>query len=475
MRTLALVVLGTLAGCGGASRPTASPTSAPPTSEAQPAPAPDAPPAATPTSARFPGIPAGPAGDQLAWLLDLLVNKAGKVDTAEIEQHFHATFLAQVPAAQVAPLFAQLGAQAKDLTIVEVKPTDANGLVARVQAGGEKMRVIIHVDAAALHRIDGLLFQPDVTATPPASFEEAERQLTALAPKARMLVAEVVKGTCKPIREVAPRAELAIGSTFKLYVLLALVDQILAGKLAWTDEIAVRDAWKSLPSGVTQNDAAGTKLTVQTLAERMISISDNTATDHLLFSVGRDRVEAAVRTSKHAAPALDVPFISTREMFVLKLGMSDDERDRYLALSPAKRRTFLDKTVAAAPLPELSAAASWKGARAIDRLEWFASGEDLCRVMATLAQRAKQPKGAPLRSVLSKNPGLPIDKKVWPFIGFKGGSEPGVMDLTYWLERDDGRTFVVTVAVNADAGGTIDEGKTAMLVAGVIDLLGKAR
>lgn len=473
MRTLALlaVVVGTLNGCGGGGAPAPVTPSAPaPTSEAQPAPL-----DAAPAAPRFPGVPSGPAGDQLSWLLDTLVNKAGKVDVAELEKHFHASFLAQVPAAQVAPLFVQLGAQAKGLELVEVKPTDANGLVARVHVGDEKLRITLHVNAAAPHQIDGLLFQPDVTGTPPASFEEAEKQLSTLAPKARMLVAEVVKGTCKPIREVAPRAELAIGSTFKLYVLLALVDQILAGKLAWTDEIAVRDAWKSLPSGVTQNDAAGTKLTVQTLAERMISISDNTATDHLLFSVGRDRVEAALRTSKHAAPALDIPFLSTREMFVLKLGMSDDERARYLDLSPAKRRAFLDKTVAAAPLPELSAAESWKGARAIDRLEWFASSEDLCRVMALLQQRAKQPKGEPLRTVLSKNPGLPIDKKVWPFIGFKGGSEPGVIDLTYWLERDDGRTFVVNVAANADEGGTIDEGKTAMLVHGVIDVLGKTR
>jgi beta-lactamase class A len=467
MRTLALVVLGSLIGCGGGgAAPSARPAA--PTSETQPT-APDAAPAAS----RFPGVPTGPAGDQLSWLLDTLVNKAGKVETAELEAHFHSTFLAQAPAAQVAPLFAQLGAQMKGLTIVEVKPTDTNGLVARVQAGDEKLRIIIHVNAASPHQIDGLLFQPDVTGTPPASFEEAERQLTALAPKARMLVAEVVKGTCKPILQVAPRAELAIGSTFKLYVLLAVVDQILAGKLAWTDEIAVRDAWKSLPSGVTQNDPAGTKLTVQTLAERMISISDNTATDHLLFTAGRARVEAAVRSSKHAAPALDIPFLSTREMFILKLGMSDDERARYLELSPEKRRAFLDKTVAAAPLPDLSAAAGWKGARAIDRLEWFASGDDLCRVMVALAQRAKQPKGEPLRAVLSKNPGLPIDKKVWPFIGFKGGSEPGVIDLTYWLERDDGRTFVVNVAANADEGGTIEEGKTAMLATGVIDVLGR--
>jgi hypothetical protein len=47
-------------------------------------------------------------------------------------------------------------------------------------------------------------------------------------------------------------------------------------------------------------------------------------------------------------------------------------------------------------------------------------------------------------SILRKNPGIPHDPKVWKSVGFKGGSEPGVMTLTLLLERTDGRWFVLS-------------------------------
>ena len=44
----------------------------------------------------------------------------------------------------------------------------------------------------------------------------------------------------------------------------------------------------------------------------MIAISDNTATDHLIDLVGRDRVEAALTVFGHSDPAMTVPFLTTR-------------------------------------------------------------------------------------------------------------------------------------------------------------------
>ncbi len=471
MRSVLLLALAvSSASCG--SKPRSLPV-AEPAAPAHAAPAATPAAVAPPAAPRVANVPPGLVGDQLAWVLDTIKN--GKVEAADIEAHFHASFLAKFPTAQLIAVLQGLGKELVGLEVVDSKSGGELSLVARAKVGDRTWRIIIALDPKN-HLIAGLWFKPEPDEkAKPASFEDAEKMLVALAPKARMLVAEVVNGTCKPIRQVAAKDQLAIGSTFKLYVLLAVVDQILAGKLSWTDELAVRDDWKSLPSGITQNDAAGTKLSVQGLAERMISISDNTATDHLLRTVGRDRVEAAVRTAKHSKPALDVPFLTTRDMFVLKLGLSAEDRAKYLAMPAAKRKAYLDKTVATAPLPGLENAETWTTARMVDKLEWFASGEDLCNVMATLGTRAKQAKAAPLRAVLSKNPGLEIDPKVWPFIGFKGGSEPGVMDLTYWLERDDKRTFVVTVAVNAGEGGTVNEERTAALVTGVIEVLGKSQ
>ena len=101
----------------------------------------------------------------------------------------------------------------------------------------------------------------------------------------------------------------------------------------------------------------------------------------------------------------------------------------------------------------------WTEPRHIDTLEWFASSEDLCRVLATLGERARtKPQTAPVLDVLAKNPGLPVDAAVWPYVGFKGGSEPGVMNLSWLLRRKDDRWFVVTLGVN-DTKRELDEGK----------------
>jgi beta-lactamase class A len=467
MRTILLAGLlaGLLIACGGGG---AAPTPKPPVQAP-----PSAKPAAAPARPTFPGAPATPAGDQLAWVLDAIVNRHGKVSRAELEAHFHPSFLAKVPSEQAVTIFEQLSHQLAHLVIADVQAAGER-LVARVTAGGTRLRISLAIDPAT-KQILGLLVQKDTgTGQKLASFGEALRMVATLAPKAQLLVAALDKGACKPLQELAATDELAIGSTFKLYVLLGLVDRILAGKAAWSDEIAVRDEWKSLPSGITQNEPPGTKHALLTFAERMISMSDNTAADHLLYTVGRKNVEAAVRASGHRRPALDTPFLSTRELFLFRLGLPPGEVERYLELPEARRRAYLDKTLAGKG-PSIDVAGAWKTARQIDKLEWFASSEDLCRAMAALWTRAQDPRAAPALDVLAKNPGLPIDTKVWPYAGFKGGSEPGVINMTYLLRRDDDKWFVITLGFNAAEGESLDETKIFNLAAGVIELAGRAR
>ena len=462
MRTI--VLAGLLVACGGA-----TPAPAPKPPGTAPAAVKPAPAQAKP---RFPGTPATPSGDQLAWVLDVIVNRHGKLERAELEAHCHAVFLEKLPPDQALSVFAQLGTQLHDVVVGEVQGDD-HQLAAQITATGHPLQVQLAIDPAT-QKITSLAIREDDPDARPPSFDDALRTIASLAPKAQLLVAELDHGTCRPLQELAASDELAIGSAFKLYVLVALADRILAGKAAWSDELAIRDDWKSLPSGITQNEPPGTRHSLATLAERMISISDNTAADHLLYTLGRKEVEAAVRATKHARPALDAPFLSTRELFVFRLGMPADEIDRYLKLPEPRRRDYLDKTLAGKD-PNVGLAGDWKTARRIDKIEWFASAEDLCRVMAALWTRAQTPQGKPLLDVLAKNPGLPVDRKRWPYIGYKGGSEPGVLSMTYLLRRDDDRWFVVSVGLNAAEGHALDEPKVLGVVAGVLALLGAAR
>ncbi|MEO7731871.1 MAG: hypothetical protein ABIY55_12920, partial [Kofleriaceae bacterium] len=161
------------------------------------------------------------------------------------------------------------------------------------------------------------------------------------------------------------------------------------------------------------------------------------------------------------------------ELFALKLGAPAD-LESYVKLPEAKRREHLDKTLAG-KTPKLDVAGTWKTARVVDKLDWFASGEDLCRAMGTLWTRAQNPKAAPLLGILAKNPGLPLDATLWPYIGFKGGAEPGVINMTYLLKRNDDQWFVVTLGFNAAEGGTLEDDKIFALAVAVIDLLGRTR
>ena len=102
---------------------------------------------------------------------------------------------------------------------------------------------------------------------------------------------------------------LALGSTFKLYVLSALSHAIAAGDLAWDDVVHIDT--KSYPSGVAQDWPAGSPATVQTLATLMIQISDNTATDQLIALLGRERVEAELIAAGGDA-ARTLPLLTTR-------------------------------------------------------------------------------------------------------------------------------------------------------------------
>ena len=95
--------------------------------------------------------------------------------------------------------------------------------------------------------------------------------------------------------------------------------------------------------------------------------------------------------------------------------------------------------------------------------------------MDTLRARSKTEKLAPLLDVLAKNPGVGIDKTAFPYAGFKGGSEPGVINLTFLLRRADDKWFVVTLGANTAEGGTVDEQRAAGVAQGVIALLGKER
>ncbi len=381
--------------------------------------------------------PDTPAGNAFAWVLAGL--NGAKVTAADVNTHFTKAFLAAVPANQVLATFSQLSPMKPwSLTGFEGKTTPT-ALVALLHRGdGQIWRLSINVDAAGL--IDGLLANQAPDADPAlTSFDAVDARLATLAPNVSVLAATIDKGACSPLHAVAADTSRPLGSQFKLYILAALAESVKTGAHAWTDTIAIDDKLKSLPSGTFQDQTTGTKLPVTAYVENMISISDNTATDHLLFFLGRTTVEDALARNGHHQPSDNQPFFSTRELFDLKLMLTSQERTDFLAGTVADKRQKLqtyDDT-----LDPRTFVGSWVNPIAVDTLEWFATPKDLCQVMSNLKDYGDAPATAEVKKALSINPGIPDDAALFSYIGFKGGSEPGVLTLSFLLQRKKDSAF----------------------------------
>jgi beta-lactamase class A len=363
---------------------------------------------------------------------------------------FTKAFLSAVPEAQIKLLSASLTAQfgpAEAVTLLEPKQGTRAALHIRFARGIAKGGIAI--DPAEENRVSELIFTSAdsiaVAGDTPAAIRE---ELAALPGSVNAWFAPVGGA---PVIAIGADKPLALGSTIKLYVLAALAEDVKSGRRKWTDVVALTE--KSYPSGRLQDWPKGAPLTLHTLASLMISISDNTATDQLIAVLGRKRILKAMADSEHSNPAANDPFVNTRELFILKT-MDPVFLDRWRTRSPdAIAAAEVLMTVANPSLDEVNAAFAG-GPKALD-IEWFASPADLAKLFAHMRKTA-DPRAF---EILGINPSAtPAIKANWGYMGFKGGSEPGVINLTWLLTDKQGRDWVLTLGWNNPAA-VVDEGK----------------
>ena len=386
-------------------------------------------------------IPNTRVGTQLTWFLGAVPD--APLSQQVIEGHFDTLFLGEVSTDSINALLEQFSAPT-GASLVGLSSEGPTSLVAVATFGTQRWTVTISVDGSGL--IDGLFLMPSPS---PTTWAEIDRELASLAPHASFLAAQVSNGTCKPIHQVASSTARPLGSEFKLFVLGALAHQIAAGKITWSQELKVQTALKSIGnaqgSGSLQFSPDGTEVSVQQTATKMISISDNTAADMLISLVGRSAVESQVRQWSSNA-TLDVPFLTTRELFLLHYVNYPTLANAYLALAPSQRTAFLGSSVDRLSLGDVQGSTE---PRDIDSIEYFASPDDICRAFAGLQQLSEQSKLSPLASILSVNHGgLGLNQSQWPTVWFKGGSEPGVLTLGYLARNSKGQSFVVSTMLS---------------------------
>jgi hypothetical protein len=417
-----------------------------------------------------PAAPAQPAKTDPAFTER--VNQLPGLLTGKVsyDEYFTPGFKAAIPREKLAPIIGEFSAAG--VTGVE-KVDQTSPWEATVTIGlREAVAMLkITVDPAAPHQVSGLLItgsQLRDSAKAPASPEAAMAELKTLRGSAGFAIARLGAGKPQLIQGYNADKPYAIGSAFKLVILSELVRETNAGERKWDDLVTLDGI--PLPGGGYTMKPKGTQVPLRELATQMISISDNSATDILLHTLGREKVEAMMPVLGIADPARNRPFMGTLEIFKLKgvAGLAD----RYLALDEAGRRALLAGEVAGIPNILIDATSFTKKIpKLIDTFEWFESPNDLVRVLDWLRRNTEGPAGADARAVLSKNPGLAPDARArWQWVGYKGGSEPGVMNMSYLLQAKTGDWYVVTASWN-DPAKDVEQGHFAALIAKAAELV----
>jgi hypothetical protein len=234
--------------------------------------------------------------------------------------------------------------------------------------------------------------------------------------------------------DIESEKPLPVGSAFKLYLLKALCQKIENKEMTWSQIIKIKKAWKSFPSGILQDWPEGTDFTIETLAGLMISLSDNTATDHIFNLLGRETVSGFLPQSSDF-------LLNTAEFLKLKF-IFKEKGIEFVKAKKARKLEILNeiasfnRSLTSEELKEISAAKPFL----IDELEWKISTENLCQIIYDLR----------LNKLITINPAYGMVKKnEWHKVGYKGGSEPGVLNYTWYLQKtSEGPVFCLSCSIS---------------------------
>jgi beta-lactamase class A len=381
---------------------------------------------------------------------------------ATAQQVFTPAFLAQVPETQVAAIVQQLNTQygpAQRVAGIEAQSATAGTI--HIETERATLHMSLVVDPAPPHRIAGLLLTgTDVRGDTMAA---VLAELRALPGEVSIAVARLGDGAPTLTESIEPERPGAIGSAFKLWILAELSRQVQTGQRRWSDTVTLDR--RSFPGGTLYNWPTGAPVTLHTLASLMISISDNSATDILLHTLGRENVERMMARIGVASAARNRPLISTFEMGAIKTGPAAT-LNLWRQADEAGRRNLLAGSYAGTDGGRLDVS-RFSGAPSALDVEWYASPADLVRTMDWLRRDGDET----ARAIMTISPAMPPAQRTgFAYLGYKGGSEPGVLNLTWLVRTQGGQWHVVTGTWNNPAA-PVDEPRFVALMTRAIRLL----
>ena len=261
-------------------------------------------------------------------------------------------------------------------------------------------------------------------------------------------------------------AARATASIFKIWVLGGVAGAVESG-MASIRQIVPRIDSEEAPGGPVANEPDNTPFTVMELAELMLGISDNTATDLLHELVGRDALNPVPAAFGHAQPGLLTPFLNISETFHLLFSVPFAEANAYLNGSENSQADYVTDTLE--PLGSYAAnGGGFNNADLTTTVTWRASPLDVCNAFARhRTWTVGSDEALVVERALGAGVAQPNLRNEWDRIWYKGGnliveSDPGnpgfeQVVLTHaWMLENEGSDPWVVVALSNGPTDDID-------------------
>lgn len=395
--------------------------------------------------------------------LDLRIEQLPAMLAGELPyaDYFAPSFLSVVPSTQLKSLSEQFVAQhGKPLKILRVERQGPTGATIKIEYEKAIATADISVEAAAPNKVVGLLIKGfELKGDSP---QKIDADFAKLAGTSGYLVEKIgADGQHQQIAGRNVRQQFAIASTFKLYVMAELAAQVKSGKLSWSDVVPLTE--NSYSSSATQGWPRTTPVTLQTLATWMISVSDNAATDTLIRVLDREAIEERLAMIGHGDPDKALPMLTTVEAFALKSNSA--LRAQFQKADEAGQRALLRDKAGDLGYEDINLVELGSGPVAIDSIEWFASPADIANLLNNIRRIGNQT----ALDVMSVNKGVaPTNAEKWQYLGYKGGSEPGVASMSYLAQSKRGDWYAISGSWNNNVK-EVDTNAFATLMARLVD------
>lgn len=299
-----------------------------------------------------------------------------------------------------------------------------------------------------------LLFMPQADIEDTKQVESrVVRELAPLSGRTAFLLTELTPDGPRQIYSVRADEKFAVGSSFKLYILGRLAREVNEHRRRVEDTMQLQSSLVGPPSSEMAEWPMGSPVTVNTLALKMISISDNTATDHLLYLLGRENVERQMAEMGHRQPEWNRPLLFTREMVMLRDKNDPQRLKSYLSLDESGKRKYLADVIDKLHDYDKLEVSD----RTYDRVEWFATAMDMARALDWLRLHTRENDPAhSLRGILAMKPTLKFDRQVWTYNGAKGGSEDYLIAGNWLLQHRNGKWYTIHLYWNSQEKVSVD-------------------